>query len=182
MIATTDDCPPLPVVAGVELRHCVGFPGYAVASDGGFWSCRQYGRWIQRKTYPTNLGYAQLKMNVNGRQRMFAAHRAILIAFSGENHPNLDVRHLNGIRNDNRLENLSWGTRSENMLDSLTYGTKVHCQSRPKERNGRARLTSSDIVAIRASSDPRSELALQYGVGKSTIGHVLRGDTWKDVA
>src|SRR5262249_12949164 len=46
--------------------------------------------------------------------------------------PHHEVRHLNGIRTDNRPENLAWGTKSENMQDAVRHGThletrKTHC-------------------------------------------------------
>jgi hypothetical protein len=66
-------------------------------------------------------------------KHMFQVHRVVLKAFVGP--PPFEgavCRHLNGIADDNRVENLTWGTHSENLLDSVRHGThwkaaKTHC-------------------------------------------------------
>ena len=53
--------------------------------------------------------------NNNVKQKSFFVHRLLAIAFipNPENKPCID--HINGVRDDNRLENLRWVTYKENM-------------------------------------------------------------------
>lgn len=46
----------------------------------------------------------------------------------------------------------------------------------------RTRLSAQDAADIRASSLNNRELAEHYGVAKSTIARVRRGETWRDAA
>ena len=60
-------------------------------------------------------------------------HRLVLAAFEGEQ-PDLQVRHLDGDPQNNRIENLVYGTNAENMQDCLAHGThgqasKTHCRN-----------------------------------------------------
>lgn len=76
--------------------------------------------------------HVQLKGSA-GKRKTFRVHRLVALAFlGGPPAPGMEVRHLNGVRDDNRLENLAWGTRSENSQDSIRHGThpkagKTHC-------------------------------------------------------
>lgn len=77
-------------------------------------------------------GYWTVKIRVNGKQRTLFVHRLLLTCFV---RPPVDgevTRHLNGIRTDNRLDNLSWGTQLQNMQDRIAHGNnpqlnKTHC-------------------------------------------------------
>ncbi len=61
-------------------------------------------------------------------------HVLVCETFHGLNvDPKLEVRHLNGIKTDNRSSNLAWGTRRENMLDLTRHGgnqraNQTHCK------------------------------------------------------
>lgn len=71
--------------------------------------------------------------NGTGRKTRSYVHRLVLAAFSGAQPPDKPVsRHLNGDPQDNRLENLAYGTYSENSHDSIIHGThnyagRTHC-------------------------------------------------------
>lgn len=52
-------------------------------------------------------------------------HLLVLAAFIGPLPPGKETRHLNGVADDNRLENLCYGTRSENMKDAWAHGARA---------------------------------------------------------
>lgn len=71
------------------------------------------------------------------------------------------------------------GTQLENVADMVRKGRaqRVSGEQRPC-----ARLTEADVHAIRTSERYKysaSMLARHYGVGRTTIRHVIAGTTWK---
>lgn len=60
-------------------------------------------------------GYMQIQL---GNRKRAGIHRLIALAFIDGYKPGLVVNHKNGIRADNRIENLEWVSQSENHLHS----------------------------------------------------------------
>ncbi len=73
-------------------------------------------------TQATSQEYCTVALNICGKAKRMRVHRLVAIAFL----PNPDnkpyVNHLNGQRNDNRLENLEWVTPSENSKHAVKTG------------------------------------------------------------
>lgn len=59
-------------------------------------------------------GYLRVKLGLLDRK----VHRLVAQAFIPNTENKEDVNHINGIKSDNRVENLEWATRSENVLHS----------------------------------------------------------------
>ena len=56
-----------------------------------------------------NNGYMSLNLSQEGKTMKVYVHRLVLMAYCPvENYEYLVAHHKNGIRNDNRLENLEW--------------------------------------------------------------------------
>lgn len=94
------------------------FPDYYLVSNAGdIYSIRSH------KILKYNIdkdGYCYYVLCVNGERHTIKAHKLVAMAFI----PKLDNKqaldHINGIRTDNRVENLRWVTNKENSNNPLT--------------------------------------------------------------
>lgn len=103
-------------------------------------------------------------------------HRMVWETFSGRPiGENEVVRHVDGDRKNCRLTNLAHGTQSENMADRRRHGTHYF-----GERNPAAKLTADQVEAIQADTRTESAVGVDYGVSRSTIGRIRRGESWRD--
>lgn len=59
-------------------------------------------------------GYLEVSLRKDGKQRSFLIHRLVASNFISNNEGKPQVNHINGIKTDNRVENLEWCTVSEN--------------------------------------------------------------------
>lgn len=118
-----------------EAKESKRWPGIWVTPDGQHVykftrrSRNSQYRWHElTRTAFTSHGYRQVGFSVNGKMLYPRVHHLVMDAF-GEPKPSdaHEIRHLNGNRRDNRIENLAWGTRRENWQDSVRHGTAVFC-------------------------------------------------------
>lgn len=126
-------------------------------------------------------GYRSFKLATPNGKRQFWAHRLVCEAWHGaaptERH---EVAHCDGDRLNNHYSNLRWATRAENHADLKLHGTSV-----VGERNGRAILTHSEVVAARkaytGAHGEIARLARRYGVSHSAMRSVLKREHWSHV-
>jgi len=120
------------------------------------------------------------------------AHRTVLLAFDGPppTPQHRDVRHLDGNKSNNRLDNLLWGTRSENMLDVLEHKKRTAKKKEAEkiveaDKEGTwfgGRTWDTDLVetVLRMEADKRItvvEAAELLGVSRHTVQNILLGRT-----
>lgn len=77
------------------------------------------------KTVNDNNGYVIVYLCNNGKNKMIRVHRLVAKTFIPNPEMKPVVNHINGIKNDNRLENLEWTTYQENIIHAYKTGLKV---------------------------------------------------------
>lgn len=92
--------------------------------------------------------YSQITLHKNRQRKTFILHRLILEAFRCFCPSNMECRHLDGNLQNNKLNNLKWGTRSENRQDSIKHGTFFRPDNRG-QKNKSAKLTNIKVKKIR---------------------------------
>lgn len=85
------------------------------------------------------------------------------------------LRHLNGVRTDDRAENLAYGTQAENIQDKRAHGT---WQS--GENSGNHKVTEADVIGIRNDGRPLKEIAKTYNIKPVTVSAIQTGRLWPD--
>ena len=136
-------------------------------------------RWYQKKMKfigsrtSNKFPYLYATLVRNGEHKKYLVHRLVLEAFIGECPEGMEARHLNGDAQDNRLENLCWGTGKQNAEDRRRHGT-----ANVGERNGQARFSEELVGHLRsgrASGLSQAQLSRRYGVSQSHISKILSG-------
>lgn len=129
------------------------------------------------KTRKDKDGYVICTIYKNNIRKDYKVHRLVAEAFI----PNLEnkpqVNHINGIKDDNRLENLEWSSPSENINHSYKYGLNKFVG----EKSSKSKLTLLQVKNILNDNRSIKELANYYCVSKRTISRIKKNITWKYV-
>lgn len=99
-----------------------GFENYKVSTLGRVMNIKT-GKILT--PFTTKNGYQMVNPSRGGISSNLYVHRLVAEAFIPTDDADLQVNHINGIKSDNRLDNLEWCTSSENHLHrSRTLGIK----------------------------------------------------------
>lgn len=186
----SSELPPLPQSPTVEYRHCPGFPGYCVGSDGSVWSCKHSGPWARwrhafKKMEPQidKKGYPRVQLRINGKHANRRVHKLVLEAFVGPCPHGHQCRHFpDPTRTNNALNNLSWGTHEDNMRDRTAHGSTARCGVRGV-RNPKGKLTDEQVRQIREMHKTiknKSAIAREFGITSGYVCKLLTGEFRKE--
>ena len=106
---------------------------------------------------------------MNRKIKVMRVHQIVMLAFIGKS--NLCINHKNGIKTDNRLENLEYCTNSENIRHAFRTGIV------------KFKLELKDVIKIRelykTGNYYQREIAEMYNVHQVYIGQIIANKVWK---
>jgi hypothetical protein len=151
---------------------------------------------VKRMRYPVGYvlgkhqipqGYCYVKLSIDaGKPKQYYVHRLVLEAFAPiKGCRDLEVNHENGLRDDNRLENLGWMTHADNIKHSINVlKTFKGFQSEKGKPPSNSKMTPAMVKEIRAlasSGVHYKEIAKSYPMTPGGIHHIITRRTWKHV-
>ena len=176
-VDTSCDFPKTLVFENCEYRMIPYANGYYVSKAGEVVSLRNRNNVPVTRKIVLKNGYPCFIIKESGKNKTIMVHRAVPSAWVRMPESGEVARHLNDIKSDNHLENLTWGTPSENGADKIKNGRSSKGEDRPTHK-----LTEENVMEIRekyADGFGSAELSKQYCVSQNTILCVVRGSIWK---
>lgn len=119
------------------------YKNYYVTPTGDIYSAKS-GKTIRQRT--NRQGYLLANLSINGKCKTFSVHRLVAMAYLSNpcNYP--EINHKNGVKTDNRVENLEWISHRNNVLHAIQTGLTKTAKGK-STLNGR--FTEDEIRRIR---------------------------------
>lgn len=130
--------------------------------------------WREAKPWLGKNGYWYVDMRADdGKRVKRLVHRLVWEDANGQIPKGMCINHINGVKTDNRLENLEVVTYRENNAHAAASGL-----SAKGERAGNAKITAEQAVAIATAEGRQVDVAKRFGVSRQIVKEIWRGKTW----
>jgi hypothetical protein len=145
-----------------------GFEGlYTITKNGVVYSLPRKGRKLRVLKPVDNMkaGYLRAKLSGNGLSKLFYIHQLVAMAYIPNPENKRFVNHIDGVKTNNRLENLEWVTAQENRDHAFRLGLYT-----------RQKICSAqkvEVYELVKQGVPIKEVAKMYGMSSSGIYHVI---------
>lgn len=166
-------------------KDVVGYEGeYQVSSSGRVRSLDRYVKSARGKRLVRGITMQLMKhphgyrsVSLRGVNRVLV-HRLVAEAFIGAPPRGCtDVNHINGVKHDNRVQNIEYCTRRQNVRHAMATGL----MNNSGENNGQAKYKRSDIAiayAMYAEGSTAKEASRKTGIPVSAIFRATSGRHW----
>ncbi len=170
-----------------EWRDVVGFEDFFLVSSKGRLFSKRSNRLL--KLFENKKGYCCVATRIGGRNGQtycFKIHRLVAEAFISNPENLSTVNHINGVKDDNNVDNLEWLSASDNTRHAFETGLS-NSDHLLRSSISKRKLSDEDVRYIREYCKPKCRefglraLALRFGVTHNTISHIFKGIRYVDV-
>ena len=146
-----------------------------VREDGTIWKLRNVSgpelKKPRRLETKSKRGYLAIRVTVDGKHFMMAAHRLVWTVLRGPIPAGMDINHLDGAKHNNRPGNLEPATRRQNHLHAYSTGLRsAPSNMPPRVLEGIAKSAK----ALRAKGMSFLAIAKALGVSQTTAFRATR--------
>ena len=158
-------------------KKIIGFEDYNISSIG-----RVYSNKTNKilKQQPSHNGYLRVCLyDSNHQQHTEIVHRLLAFSFIGEDKEKPQINHKNGIKQDNRLENIEWVTSKENIAHSWSTGLK---KAQKGENHPSNKLKEKEVLQILhkyKQGITQRKIAEQFNICFQNVNSIVKGKIWK---
>jgi len=163
----------------LEYRLIDGYSGrYGVTACGSVISVHKM---KSLKLRNRGSGYLAVTLRDSLRKtRTYNVHCLVAKYFIRRRPKGLCINHLDGVKTNNKVENLEYVTYSENSRHSFRMGL----QCNKGERHSRSKLTDKNVTDIRnlsADGITQAGIAIIYHIHQSTVSKIVSRNRWSHV-
>lgn len=122
----------------------------------------------------TRFGYKCVTLYFDGKEKKDQVHTLVLLAFVGERPAGYQACHNNGVKDDNRIENLRWDTPESNRADIEKHGRRARGSDVKT-----AVISESQAVDIKRGLIGPAEAVRLFGIGRTQFYRIKNGKAWQ---
>ena len=130
---------------------------------------------ILKPAFNRHRNYHYISVQVQQQRRKnWILHRLVAEVFIPNTDNSLIVDHVDGVKTNNRIDNLEWVTYKENSQRAIRLGLIPgydHLKSAKL-------LTPDKAIEIYKEKGLHRDIAIKYNIGVSTVTHIKLGSRW----
>jgi hypothetical protein len=151
---------------------------YCVTPEGDVYVLKG---WRKLKPQFDKDGYVVVGMSDDiGGRRLVRIHRIVAMTYLDNPCDKPFVNHINGIKADNRVENLEWCTAKENSYHAIKTGLF----NSAGENNPNSKISLGDAHRIRnlyaTGLLKQVEIAKLFGISQVMVGLIVNHKNWRE--
>ena len=138
------------------------------------------------RTRKNACGYFVINIHTSpeGKLKTYSVHKIVMESFRGERKAGYTINHIDGNKENNRLENLEYVSHLENMRHAFKMGLV------PKDnflgtRNPKCKLSEKDVIRIRrlysTGRYKQSDLSKIFSVDQTQISCIVLRKSWRHI-
>lgn len=150
-------------------KDIIGYEGLYQVSNLGNIKSLKYNREKILKLSINRYGYVVITLCKDSKKKLYTVHRLVALAFINNTNNYPVTNHKNGIKTDNKAENLEWCTQQHNIKHAFNIGL-----NHKGENHYARKFTNEQVLTIINDNRKVKDIALYYNVSINTIYYMKR--------
>lgn len=131
------------------------------------------------KTSPNSItGYCRIRVYKNKIGTQQSVHRLVALAFIENPNNYTEINHINGIKTDNRIDNLEWCSRGHNIKHSFQLGLNKAAKG---ESHIWCKISEKIVFDILNHNESDKKTGILFGVSASCVNKIRTGRNWSQI-